>query len=248
MKKLFLIIIALFISAAFIYADYYLKEVEHTDAFTVGGVTTPAVDHKNEYWIKDKKMVIATLDWGKTFIFDLTKKRFVFINVKAKTYVEMSVPLDPAKIFSDQLALKYEMYKETCSLAKTGKTKKILGKTCTGYETKSWKVSAGTKYGEIEAMVWASTDVPFDLDVYYGMVRCIRVLLNRDEVFRKNFEKVKGCLLGVDMTMVRQGRGTKIKATHRIVEIVEKKAPPHIFSIPRDYVKKEKLTYSDLWE
>jgi hypothetical protein len=94
-------------------------------------------------------------------------------------------------------------------------------------------------------MVWATADVSFDLNVYYGMLRCIRVLYNRDEVFLKNLDKIKGCQMKMELTTVSQG--TEIKDTHRIVEMTQKKAPGHIFSVPGDYTKKEKLSFNDLW-
>jgi hypothetical protein len=222
-----------------------MKEVEHTDAYTMGGAKTPASDTENEYWIKDKKIVFKS-GRDKTFIFDLTKKQFLFINDKEKTYVEISAPPDRSRIFSDQLTAKYDMYKETGTVTKTHRTQKLQGKTCTGYEVKTWKDSGGIRFSELSAMVWATADVSFDLNVYYGMLRCIRVLYNRDEVFLKNLDKIKGCQMGMDMIMVRQD--TKIKITHRIVEMIQKKAPGDFFSVPGDYTKKEKLSFGDLWK
>jgi len=243
-KHFLLIIIGIIVSFTFIRADIYMKEVEHTDAYTIGGTQTPASDNKNEYWIKDKKIVFKS-DRDKTYLFDLTEKKFLFINDKDKTYVEIMVPPDPSIIFSDQLAAKYDMYKETGTVIKTDRTQKLQGKTCTGYEVKTWKDSGGIKFSERSAMVWATADVPFDLDVYYEMLKCIRALYNRDEALLKNFDQIKGCQMGMDMIIVRQG--TEIKITHRIVEITQKKAPEDIFSVPGDYTKKEKLSFNDLW-
>lgn len=245
MKKILLIITGGFISLAFLSADVYIKEIEHTDAYTIGTVKTPASDIESELWIKDKKIVLNT-GREKSYIFDLAKKTFVFINHKDKSYAEMAVPLDPAKIFTDQLAAKYDMYKETGTTAKTGKTMEILGKKCTGYEAKTWRDSAGIRFDERSFIVWTSTDVPFDLDIYHGMLRCIRVLYNRDEAFLKNFDEMRGLQLGVDSTIVKQG--TEIKVTHRDVEMTEKHAPEDAFAIPKEYTKKEKLSFRDLWK
>ena len=244
MKRFLLIMIGVIVSYTLISADIYMKEVEHRDAYTIGGATTPASDNENEYWIKDKKIVFKS-DRDKTFIFDLTKKKFLFINDKEKTYVEISAPPDRSSIFSDQLAAKYEMYKQTGTVTKTDRTQKLQGKTCTGYEVKTWKDSGGIRFSESSGMVWATADVSFDLNVYYGMLRCIRVFLNRDEVFLKNLDKIKGCQMRMDLTTVSQG--TEIKDTHRIVEMTQKKAPGDIFSVPGDYTKKEKLSFNDLW-
>jgi hypothetical protein len=218
--------------------------VEHTDAYTIGVAKTPASDHENEYWIKDKKIVFKS-DRNKTFIFDLAKKKFIFINDKEKTYVEISTPPDLSKVLSDPLAAKYDMFKETGTVTKTNRTQKLQGKTCTGYEVKVWKDSGGIRFNEVSAVAWATEDVSFDLNVYYGMLRCIRALYNRDEVFLKNLDKIKGCQMRMDLTTVSQG--TEIKVTHRIVEMTEKKAPEDIFSVPGDYTKKDKLSFNDLW-
>ena len=244
MKHFLLIVIGIIVSFAFIRADIYMKEVEHTDAYTIGGAKTPASDNENEYWIKDKKIVFKS-DRDKTYLFDLTEKKFFFINDKEKTYVEISTPPDLSKVLSDQLAAKYNMFKETGTVTKTDRTQKLQGKTCTGYEVKTWKDSGGIKFSERSAMVWATTDVSFDLNVYYGMLRCVRVLYNRDEVFWKNLDKIKGCQMRMDMIIVRQG--TEIKINHSIVEMTQKEAPGDIFSVPKDYTKKEKLTFNDLW-
>lgn len=244
MKQFFLIIIGISVSLTLIRADIYMKEVEHTDAYTIGGAKTPASESVNEYWIKGKKIAIKS-GRDKTFIFDLTKKQFLFINDKEKTYVEISVPPDRTKIFSDQLAARYEMYKETGTVTRTGKTQELQGKTCTGYEVKTWSDSGGIRFGERAAVVWASTDVPFDIAVYHGILRCIRALYNRDDVLIKNLDKIKGCQMGMDMTMVRQG--SEIKVRHRILEMSQKEAPADAFSVPEDYTKKERLSFSDLW-
>jgi hypothetical protein len=167
-KQFLLIIIGVIVSFTLISADIYMKEVEHTDAYTIGGAQTPASDTENEYWIKDKRIVFKS-GRDKTFIFDLTKKQFLFINDKEKTYVEISAPPDRSRIFSDQLAAKYEMYKETGTVTKTDRTQKLQGKTCTGYEVKTWKDSAGIRFSERSAIVWATADVSFDLNVYYGI-------------------------------------------------------------------------------
>lgn len=244
MKQFLLIIMGVIVSFTLIRADIYMKEVEHTDAYTIGGAKTPASDNQNEYWIKDKKIAFKS-DRDKTFIFDLTEKQFHFINDKEKTYVEISTPPDLSRVLSDQLAAKYDMYKETGTVTKTDRTQKLQGKTCTGYEVKTWKDSGGIRFSERSATVWATADVSFDLNVYYGMLRCIRALYNRDEVLLKNLDKIKGCQMGMDLIIVRQG--TEIKITHRIVELTQKKAPEDIFSVPKDYTKKEKLSFNDLW-
>lgn len=244
MKQFLLIIIGVLVFFTLISADIYIKEVEHRDAYTMGGAQTPASETESETWIKDKKIALKTGN-NKTFIFDLTKKQFLFLNDKEKTYVEISVPPDSSQIFSEQLAAKYDMYKETGTVTKTDKTRKLQGKTCTGYEIKTWRDSGGIRFSERSYMVWATTDVPFDLNVYYGMLRCIRVLYNRDEVLLKNLDKIKGWQMELDMTMVRQG--TEIKVTQRLVEMTREEVSQEVFSIPKDYTKKEKLSFNDIW-
>jgi hypothetical protein len=221
-----------------------MKEVEHRDAYTMGGANIPASDNENEYWIKDKKIVFKS-DRNKTYLFDLTEKKFLFINDKENTYVEISTPPELSRVLSDQLAAKYDMYKETGTVTKTDRTQKLQDKTCTGYEVKTWKDSGGIRFSERSAIVWATADVSFDLNVYYGMLRCIRTLYNRDEILLKNLDQIKGCQMGMDMIMVRQD--TEIKITHKIVEMTQKKAPEDMFSVPKDYTKKEKLSFNDLW-
>lgn len=245
MKRIFLMIIGISVLLTPIGADTYMKEVEHTDAYTIGGAKTPASETINELWIKDQQIVIKAGN-AKTFIFDLAKKQLLFLNDKEKTYVEIAVPPDRTKIFSEQLAAKYKMYKETGTVTRTAKTQELQGRICTGYEVKTWSDSGGIRFGERSAIVWASTDVPFDIAVYHGVLRCIRALYNRDDVLIDNLDKIKGCQMGLDMTMVRQG--SEIKVRHRIVEMSQKEAPADAFSVPGDYTKKERLSFRDLWE
>ncbi len=243
MKRLICFVLMVVVYLPFLHGDIYVKSLEHTSAYTAGNQPVPESDSYSELWFKDK-MVSEKPNPDKIYIFDLSKNHLIIINHKDKTYVEMSTPPDTGLVYSDQLKARNEMYKETGSVTANNKTLEILGKTCKGYDIKTWKVAAGTNFDENNIGVWASEDVPFDMNVFNGLINCKRILFNRDAAYRENLKTIKGFQLGLDFVLNR--KGAEVKISSRTVEISEKQAPEGTFTIPTGYTKKEKVSLSDL--
>lgn len=243
MKRLVSFVLMVMVYLPFLHGDIYVKNLEHTAAYTAANQSFPESDSYSELWFKDK-MVSEKPRPDKTYIFDLAKNHLIIINHKDKTYVEMSNPPDTGVVYSDQLKARNEMFRETGSVTPNNKTLEIIGKTCKGYDIKTWKVAAGANFDENNIAVWASEDVPFDMNVFNGLINCKRILFNRDATFRENLETIKGFQLGLDFVLNRQG--AEVKISSRTIEISEKQAPEDAFTIPAGYTKKDKVSLSDL--
>jgi hypothetical protein len=65
-----------------------------------------------------------------------------------------------------------------------------------------------------------------------------------DEQALAELKKIDGFQIASEMSMSMMG--TKITAKTEVVELSEKIAPPHTYSVPEGYVKREKLSLTDL--
>ena len=236
MKKSFLFFIMLIVTSSFIYSDVYIKREVHTDSYYEDGFMHPAVDRVIETWIGNKKM--AYISNSRIIIVDLNKNLMFFINKNEKTYLEIPLPFELAKVVTKQIApdLQFLAFSGTVETTKESKT---IGRwRCRRYNING----SGPYVREIKA--WVYPNPPFDMDTYNKMNINVLKLHNYDSNFIKEMQKIKGIEIGLDEIVYF--RGSTRKRTNRILEI-SKKTPKTIpYSIPAGYEKRDKLCYQDL--
>lgn len=238
MKKYLFVIVMVIITAVVMNADVYIKEKTHTDPVYHHGTIKPATDTVSEYWIGNKKM--AAVNEGRIVIIDLNQKQFIFVARRDKTYVETTLPLDMAKILPEQLHMRAAMFRTKGEVKETPETKKIGKWNAKCYETSTWIIYEGTRVDQRDMKAWFTIDVPFDLNVYLEMRPVFYKLANFDEALIKELGKIKAAR--VSSETMRYVEGQAVKTKREITEMSEKNAPAGIYSVPKDFKKKDQLT------
>ena len=175
-------ILLAFTTASFA-ADVYIKQKSHQDAIAMAG--TPAKDLIQEIWIADNKMAMNNSDMS--IIINLGIKKMYWINHKAKSYVEMELPLDLTKHFPHQMT--QMMSGLTVKVNPSGEAKTIGKWKCDGYD-----VSIGVAMMDMNQKIWSSTNVPFDWQAYNDkfLPYFMQAMTNMGGDAFEEFKKIKG--------------------------------------------------------
>jgi len=239
MKKLFTCLALVLAVTLSLSADIYIKSKTHTDAMSVMGQNTPAQDSTSEQWIGDDKF--ASVGGDQAFIIDLKKSLGWIINTKAKTYVETPLPLDMSKLLPPEAAAFAGMMKMSATVAATTETKKVGSWNCVGYD-----VNLSMTMFAMKMKVWASTDVPFDVNAFNSKIwgNLVKGQMMMDDASVKEMAKIKGFQIATETT--GDIMGAKMRSTTEVVEITKKDAPAGIYSVPAGFTKTATLSMDAL--
>ncbi|NIM14370.1 MAG: DUF4412 domain-containing protein [Candidatus Aminicenantes bacterium] len=245
MKKclVFFMILGITITAAsFIHADVYIKQKSHTDGYYYGGINRPAVDSTNELWLGDGKIVLIT-ETSITII-DKEKNHALIINKSAKTYVETTLPIDLSKLGPERVAPVIKAIRYRGRVKETGKTKTIGKQKCKEYAINTYGVYQGNRDNELDTTLWASSDLPFDMNKYRDLLFNIYRLRNYSDELLEEMKKIDGFRIAAES--LYYPKGFSVKTTTEVTEISQKEPPPGIYSVPQGFTKKEKFTIPEL--
>ncbi len=244
MKRLSLILAVVLLFPNVAQADFYVKEVTHVKSYFLGILIGSEEESVSELWIGDNR--IALVEEGRTLIVDLDRNSFIFINPFAETYVEASLPLTTSEILSEDVKRQYEKRRPSGRVEKTDGTREFLQKDYTEYEVTYWDLQDGKRSNRRTFQVWATTDVPFDLTLYYEVLMNMRKIYNRHDRLRRELQKIEGLQMGMEMEMEGTGIAWSKKLVTEVVEVSEKEPPADVYSVPAGYAKKEFLSPKDL--
>ena len=239
MKKLFVFFSLVLMLAAFASADIYIKSKTHTDAFAVMGQNQPAKDGTAEQWMGDDKF--ATITPELSIVVDTKKNILYWINHGNKTYIESPLPFNFTNIVDPQMAqMMAQMMKMTVTVTPNGQTKTIGQWKCSGYE-----VAINMMMMPMKMSVWATTDVPFDVEKFMKLyTNVIKASLRLDDAAVQEMLKVKGYWIATETNA--EIMGAKMHNTTEVIEISKKSADASVYSVPAGYTKKDKLSMQDM--
>jgi len=93
--------------------------------------------------------------------------------------------------------------------------------------------------------VWATTDVPFDVEKFMKLyANVIKAQLRLDEAAVQEMMKVKGIWIATEMNA--EMMGAKMHNTTEVIEISKKSPDASVYSVPAGYTKKDKLSMQDM--
>lgn len=228
-------------------ADVYIKQINHTDAFSVMGQSQPAKDEVFEIWMTEDK---ARMNHGEevTIIVRLDKNVMYVINHEEMKYAEMSVSgagdilsaslagsdlSDEEKAQAQKMMKGFaQMMKPKVSVAETGETQKIKDWNCKKYIMTMEMM--GTKSTQ---EIWATEDIKIDFELYRALAMSMMTQMPGLEDMMKEMEKIKG--ITVMSTGTTSMMGTEVKSTQELVEVSEKSAPAGAYDIPSGYDKEK---------
>lgn len=250
MKKLilFMVLVLIFILffSLFLSADVYVKVMERTEAYEMSGKKHPErVEIKEQWTAKDK---FAVFSKELNIIVDYQKEKLYLIVHKPKKYFEFPTSIDmeklqeliPPKAAEIISSIKITDVKVNLS----GPKKKIANWDCSGSEFEMViMIPALNIMPKFKMKLWTTKDVPFDYKKYAGGMgefygKFVMELLNVDENSRKELEKmdkIEGFQIAAEVTLIMFG--SEIKVESQVLEVVQKPAPPGIYSVPKGYTK-----------
>ena len=231
------LLLVLALGSSTLLADIYIKQISHTDAFSIQGREQPAQDDVVHMWMGKDKMSVEMPQ--QKIIIDLEKNMMIWINHQSKSYVEMALPLDVEKYFPSQMMQMMNNIK--VAVSPTGEKQRIGDWECEGYE-----MSMTVMMMDMKQMIWASTDVPFDWKDYTQKMlpKLSQATMFLGEESIAELLKIQGFQIKTETSM--DAMGSTMKSFQEVQEIEKKDAPAGTYSAPEGYAKKDKLDMMDI--
>lgn len=243
------VIAMVFILAMPVNAEVMIKQVTHTDEFSMMGQTQPANDETTTMWFGDG---VARMDQADTssWIVISEKNTIYALDHKNKTYAEL--PLSGAKAeggmppgmtegMSAEEAAKMKemmggmmgsMMKMDVTVTPTDETQKIKDWDC-----KKYMVDMKMGMGNTKTETWATEDIDIDMELFKSVSKVFMSAMPGYEDIMKEMEKVKG--VTIKSVGVANMMGTEVKTTTDVVEVKKADAPKGSFVIPEGYTKSQ---------
>lgn len=218
-------------------ADYYVKQLSHTDEVKMMGQTQPAQDVVSEQWIGENRF--AMISEQQSVLIDVEKGLLTLINHGNKTYTEMEIPVDITKYMPEPMAqmMSNMMGNITVKVNPTGETKKINNWNCKGFD-----VQMNVVMTTMDMKVWATTDVPFDWkkvsEDMLNQMQMIQLRLTDDAT--EQFKRIEGFWILTETTA--SVMGNSITSRTSVEEIAKKDPPADVYQIPAGYKKSDTLS------
>jgi hypothetical protein len=250
MKKLilFVVLVLIFVLffSLFLSADVYVKVMERTEPYEMSGKKHPERVEIKEQWLAKDKFAVFSKELN--IIVDYQKEKIYFIVHKPKKYYELPTNIDmkklqeliPPKAAEIISSIKISDVKVKLN----GQKKKVANWNCQGSEFEMViMIPALNIMPKFKMKLWATKDVPFDYKKYAGGMgefygKFVMELLNVDENSKKELEKmdkIEGFQIAAEVTV--NMFGSEINVESQVLEVVEKPAPPGIYSAPKGYTK-----------
>lgn len=234
MKKFFISMMVLAFLFSFAWADIHIKTKIHSDAVTIMGQTQPERNEVSEQWIGDDRYASHSSD--NSIIIDLKKNILYFLDHQGKSYVETTLPLDLSTLLPPEMVQMMSMMKMTVTVNPTGQTRTIGSWKCSGYE-----VNISMMMMPMKMTVWATTDVPFNVDQFMDKFYTpfLKLQLRMDDQSLAEMRKIKGYWISSETT--GEVMGAKIRSTMEVTEISKASPPPDVYAIPANYRKTDRI-------
>jgi beta-lactamase regulating signal transducer with metallopeptidase domain len=220
---------------------YYVKEVTNAKDYFLFFEKGEKVANVNELWFGDRRAV--SIERDQTVIVDLIESTVTFINHRNKSWLKTRHPIDMESLLGDEFQWRHPWPQTTGVVEEVDGTLEILGKECREYQVDSWKV-AGNKQVDFNTIrVWASTDMPFDVNLFHELIDNKRKFANRDAEYRAQLAKLQGIQMALRLEV---GPFWASRILHsEVVEITSRRPPAGLWSVPEGYTRKEQFTKDD---
>ena len=217
--------------------NVYIRDATRAEVCLLGIPLAAKSLYVAETWVGDR--VIANTERGRTIIVDLRKGLLTFVDHRAGTYVEASLPIDAERVVDDAIAHRFRQMGMSGEVKKLRSTRIVLGRRCRGYEVSMWTARARSDAVPRTVTVWATSDVPFDLALYQEFLENLRLLYNRDDALRSALRTITG--FQARLELVEGGVAASTRTVTEAELIVHRPAPPSVYSAPEGYRKLERI-------
>jgi hypothetical protein len=256
MKKFALIVVLILLVSLFLGADVYTKSVERVKAFELMGKKQKETLQMKERWYGKNKYAEIGKDY--TTIIDLEKEKMYLALHEPKIYFEIPADLDGHKLLDFIRSLSPKFGEAIKSIKITDvkvnfgtETKKIANWDCTASEFEMIIIiPAINMMPKLKMRMWMTDDLPSEYEKFTELgeffMKSIISMLNIDDDSQKELAKLEdvgGFQIAGEITV--EIFGTKIEIEAQSLEVTEKPAPLGIYSVPKDYAKKDIASIKD---
>jgi hypothetical protein len=227
-----LAVVACLLVPAALAADTHIVKRTTADATQAMGRTLPASDDTQDIWFTDDRMAMKAGDL--TMILRMDQKKLYMVQHGQKVIFEMAVPFDMMSTMPPQMA---EMMKQQAqvdiTVTPTEETKEIKG-----YQARRYDVTIKNPMVTMDQVVWASTDVPVDVEKLKTMTTELTAGLQPNaRKIQEKMGEIEGMAVMTETTMNMMGNERKVKEV--LVSIETAEAPEGIYEPPADYETRE---------
>jgi hypothetical protein len=235
-------LILLLVLTGLSWADVYIKQERQTEDVYHHGNVEPGETVSIELWIGEGKLAFKE---GKTgLMVDQANGKAFVLSHGTKTFAETALPVNLDNVADEKFVPMLQMYRRHGEIEPMNEEKKIGERNCKLTEITTWISFEGNRYYETVSEVWLTTDLPFDLKKAESLLKELEGMNNLNEELYKEMVALEGFPIEINST--RYIEGVSVPSTMKILEMVEKEAPPGTYTVPKDYTKKEKLTREEL--
>lgn len=226
--------LALLATAGIAGADLKIVQNAHQDAFSMMGQSQPASDEQRVTWIGDDRM---RMDQGDTStIVLLGQKKMFIVNHDEKSYYEIDLPIDLASMMPPGMAEQMmQMMTFDVTVTPADETKQVGEWTAKRYDMQMKSAML-----TMDAVLWASTETPVDVDAYRSLYGEVVSLQPGTADMLAEMRKVDGFVVAQESTMSMTMMGdTKVGSTETTESITEAEPPAGTYAPPEGYTASE---------
>lgn len=215
--------------------DFRIRTRTYTEGLAVLDYVIPEKEVLGEQWMSRDKFALNL--GNRTMIIDFKESTVILVNHVDRTYLSTPLPADPVLLLAPERAEMFRgMMKITAAVESLGQARQIGRWKCEGY-----RASLSMLTMKMTMTIWATTDVPFDLDKYLEIVsgNVLKVQMRLDAEGIEEFAKVPGFWIKTETEMELMGR--KTRSTYEVLEITRESSPRDTYSIPGGYERLDTL-------
>jgi hypothetical protein len=226
-----LIVIGLMLVASAGSADTKVEQITHTDAVQMMGQSQPATDTKMVTWY-GKDMMAAISD-DTTMIVRLDQKKAYVVEHGEKSYSELDLPIDPAKLMPPGMAEQMAQFmKFDVTVTATDESKQI-GE----WQARRFNVDINGPMMQAKIVAWATTEIDIDISAAKEMSTQLLLLQPGMEPMAREMKKIEGFQIASES--VTSAMGAEIKTNTKTLSIVKEDPPAGTYEVPAGYTHKE---------
>ncbi len=209
-------------------ADTHITKKTYNDAAAMMG---GQAEGTAETWIGDEKIVEITGD--RTTIVDFEAKKLYLVNHGDKTYNELDLPIDLAKIAPEMAAMMEQMtgqMKFDISVVPTEETKEI-----NGYKAKLSKIVMKNSMGmDMETNIWTTSEIDINPKIWHRMAEeMARMSMPGIADIMKKVGEIDGFPVLTETVVNMMGQ--KMTSREEVVSVEQGSPPKGLYSPPADY-------------
>lgn len=206
--------------AAPAFADQVVTVLQHTDAVSMMGQTTPAQDVVQESWFGADGMRVDSGDT--TILLRLDRKKFYLVNHPEKNFSALDLPFDFKQLVGPEMAPMMEqmakMMAMSVNVTPTDRTGNFAGYAC-----KFVKVDISMSMMQMAMDQCVTDSLPIDYARYKSMLESQAELGMNTSWMKELAEKIKGFPVRTDTTTTMMGKSFK---GWQELKSVEDRTPP----------------------